>query len=73
MNAILYGNCDELMYIEVRIRHVPLYNSHTDNITLKDPTMMTVDATVMKKESTTGSGWECGMPAYCNWREDPYP
>jgi len=54
MNAILYGQCDELMYIE-------------------DPSRMTVDATVMKKESVTGSGWECGMPAFCNWQEDPYP
>jgi len=54
LKAILYGECDELVYIE-------------------DPSSMTVAATVMKKESTTGSGWECGMPPICNWREDPYP
>ena len=34
---------------------------------------MTVSATVMKKESVTSSGWKCGMPTFCDWREDPYP
>merc|ERR1719312_445041 len=40
---------------------------------IEDPTAMTVAATVMKKESVTGSEWKCGMPTFCNWREDPYP
>jgi len=40
---------------------------------IEDPATMTVDATVMKKESVTGSEWKCGMPTFCDWREDPYP
>jgi len=40
---------------------------------IEDPTLMPVHTTTMKKDSVTGTGWECGMPTYCNWREDPYP
>ena len=63
------GDCDQLKYIGVRkLYYYPAYY-----VSIKDPTAMTVAATVMKKESVTGSEWKCGMPTFCNWREDPYP
>jgi len=40
---------------------------------IEDSTLMPVAATTMKKGSVTGNDWECGMPAYCYWREEPFP
>ena len=71
MSAVLYGDCESLAYIEV-LQFENLLTKYSIIIP-QDPTLMPVHTTTMKKDSVTGTGWECGMPTYCNWREDPYP
>jgi len=38
-----------------------------------DHNSLPVESQVLQKSEVTGSGWECGMPTYCNWQEGPYP